>query len=217
MASIAEGHARLSGTLVGAILQVDNALRSPELLLGEVADVLLRLFWANGRLIKLRSLPSQRLQADNNRVEVLSLPKVHSLEGLLSGHAAGLSTLHEGVDVLHALEGHGGGLDLLDLTGLEGVNHLAQQLSVLQGFVEIVGVSRLVDVGACDDGDPFQALGGLLFAVFCVDLLEKSHIEEFEKQTELKIEEFEKQTEIKMYELLPAVLKRNGQTSHRIT
>lgn len=68
-------------------------------------------------------LPSQRLQADNNRVEVLSLPKVDSLESLLSGDAAGLSTLHEGVDVLHALEGHGGGLDLLDLTGLEGVNH----------------------------------------------------------------------------------------------
>lgn len=62
MASIAEGHARLSGTLVGAILQVDDALRSPELLLGEVTDILLRLFWANGRLSKLRSLKHKKIK-----------------------------------------------------------------------------------------------------------------------------------------------------------
>lgn len=68
-------------------------------------------------------LPAQRLQADNNRVKVLSFPEVDGLEGLLSGHATGLSSLHKGVDVFHALECHGGGLDLLDLTGLEGVNH----------------------------------------------------------------------------------------------
>lgn len=73
MASIAEGHARLSGTLVGAILQVDNALGSPELLLGEVADVLLRLFWANGRLIKLRSLK------DKNKTLYLCFFHVQSL------------------------------------------------------------------------------------------------------------------------------------------
>lgn len=82
-------------------------------------------------------LPSEGLDADDHRVKVLFLPQVNGLEGLLGGHAACLGSVHKVVDVFHALEGHAGGLDLLDMAGLQGVDDPVKNQS---------------DDGRCDGG-----------------------------------------------------------------
>lgn len=138
--------------------------------LGEVSDVLLGFLGSDGGLAELGSLPSEGLQTDHDGVEVLALPQVDGLEGLLGGNAAGLGAVHKLVDVLHALEGHLRLLDLLDLAGFQGVDQLAKQLAVLEHLVEIVHVSRLADVSSCDQGNPVQAFYSLLFAVLGIDL-----------------------------------------------
>lgn len=68
-----------------------------------------------------RYLSSQGLQADDHWVEVLPLPKVNSLEGLLSGDAHRAGAVQEGVDVLHALERHLWLVDFLHWSGLDFV------------------------------------------------------------------------------------------------
>lgn len=67
-------------------------------------------------------LPSKGLDTDDHSVKVLFLPQVNSLEGLFGGDAAALCSIHELVDIFHALEGHGGGLDLLDFSRLQGID-----------------------------------------------------------------------------------------------
>lgn len=67
-------------------------------------------------------LPAEGLQADDDRVEVLSLPQVDGLEGFLRGHAQRLDNLEENVDVLHALERHLTLVDLLHRAGLDVVH-----------------------------------------------------------------------------------------------
>lgn len=56
MARVAEGHACLVGALVGAVLQADDSVGGVQLLLGELADILLRLLGPDGSLSELAAL-----------------------------------------------------------------------------------------------------------------------------------------------------------------
>lgn len=115
-------------------------------------------------------LATQRLQADNHRVQILALPQVDALEGLLGGDTEVLGAREEGRDVLHALEGHFAVVDLLDGAGLQGVGQLAQDDAILEHLEEVVGVAGCVN-GLLGDGlDPLEALLGQLLAVLGVNL-----------------------------------------------
>lgn len=170
MSSVAKVDSALGRALVGTVLQRDDGLAGPQLLVRELALVLVRLLRSNRGLAVLAGLAAERLQADDHRVEVLSLPEVHGLEGFLWWHTELLRTLQEGRDVLHALERHLAGVDLLHRTGLDRVRQVTQENAVLENFVEVVHLPGCVDRFAGDLLDPFQTLGGQFFAVLGVDL-----------------------------------------------
>lgn len=170
MSSVAEVDSTLGRTLVGAVLQRDDCLAGTHLFVAELTLVLVRLFGPDGRLSILSGFSAKRLKADDYRVEVLPFPQVDGLEGFLWWYAELLGALEEGGDVLHALEGHLAGVDLLDRTGFDRVGEVTQQDAILEHFVEIVHLAGGVDGFAGDFLDPFQTFCGELFAVFGVDL-----------------------------------------------
>lgn len=170
MSSVAKVDATLGRTLVGTVLQRNDRLSCPQLFVGELAFVLVRLLGSDRWLSVLAGLATERLQADDHRVEVLPLPEVHRLEGFLWWHAKLLRTLQEGRDVLHALERHLAGVDLLHRSGFDRVGQVTQQHAVLEHLVEVVHLAGCVDRFAGDLLDPFQTFGGQFFAVLGVDL-----------------------------------------------
>lgn len=170
MSSVAKVDATLGRALVGTVLQRDDGLAGPQLLVRELALVLVGLLRSDRRLAVLAGLATQRLQADDHRVEVLPFPEVHRLEGFLWGHAELLRTLQEGRDVLHALERHLAGVDLLHRAGLDRVGQVTQQHAFLEHLVEVVHLAGCVDRLARHLLDPFQTFRGQLFAVLGVDL-----------------------------------------------
>lgn len=170
MSSVAKVDAALGRTLVGTVLERDDGLAGPQLLVGELALVLVRFLGSDRGLAVLAGLATQRLQADHNRVKVLPFPQVHRLEGFLRGHAELLGALEERRDVLHALERHLARVDLLHRAGLDRVRQVTQQHAVLEHLVEVVHLAAGVDRLPGDLLDPFQTFGGQLFAVFGVDL-----------------------------------------------
>lgn len=170
MSSVAKVDAALGRALVRSVLQRDDGLAGPQLLVRELALVLVRLLRPDRRLAVLAGLATERLQADHHRVEVLPLPQVHRLEGFLRRHAKLLRALQERRDVLHALERHLARVDLLDRAGLDRVRQVAQQNAVLEHLVEVVHLAARVDRLPGDLLDPIQTLGGQLFAVLGVDL-----------------------------------------------
>lgn len=96
--------------------------------------------------------------------DVLLLVQINGLENVLVGYTVGLQGLLEVVDVLHHLELATGRVDLGNGTGLDGVDQIAQNLSVLEHI--IVGLaSRELD---SNDGlNPclgFLILNGITFA-----------------------------------------------------
>lgn len=95
MPGVAKVNSALGRALVRPVLQRDHILASLQLLLAEVAHVLLGLLGSDGRFAKVSGLPAQRLQADNDRVQVLTLPQVHALEGLLRWHSHLLGNFEE--------------------------------------------------------------------------------------------------------------------------
>ncbi|KAF4518353.1 hypothetical protein B566_EDAN007080, partial [Ephemera danica] len=142
VSGVAEVDARLVGTLVAAVLQRDDTLTRSHLLLAELSHVLVSLLGSNaGQTVvaslrkysrnesrnKQASLCSPMLvlseNANDDGVEVLSLPQVDGLEGFLRGHAQLARHVQERVDVLHALEGHGALVDFLDAARLHLVHH----------------------------------------------------------------------------------------------
>lgn len=170
MSGVAKVDATLGCALVGAVLQRDDRLSGPELFVAELALVLVRFLWSDRRLAILTGFSAERLQADDHRVQVLPFPQVDGLEEFLRWNAELLGRLQEGGDVLHALEGHLAGVDLLDRSGIDCVGQVTQQDTVLQHLVEVVHLAGGVDRFAGDFLDPFQALGCELLAVFGVDL-----------------------------------------------
>lgn len=170
MSSVAKVDATLGRTLVGTVLQRDDRLSCPQLLVRELALVLVRLLGSDRWLSVLAGLAAKRLQADDHRVEVLPFPEVHRLEGFLWWYAKLLRTLQEGRDVLHALERHLAGVDLLHRSGFDRVGQVTQQHAVLEHLVEVVHLAGCVDRFAGDLLDPFQTFGGQFFAVLGVDL-----------------------------------------------
>lgn len=80
---VAKVNSALGSALVRAILQRDHILTSLELLIAELAHVLLRLLRSDRRLSHVMRFPAQRLQANDDGVQVLSLPQVYALERLL--------------------------------------------------------------------------------------------------------------------------------------
>lgn len=170
MSGVAEVDTTLGRSLVGTVLQRDHGLTGTHLLVAELAFVLVGFLGSDRWLAILTGFPAQRLQADDYRVEVLPFPQVHGLEGLLRWNAELLGTLEEGRDVLHALEGHLAGVDLLDRTGFDRVGQVTQQDAILEHLVEVVHLAGGVDRFAGHFLDPFQTFRGELFAVFGVDL-----------------------------------------------
>lgn len=170
MSGVAKVDATLGRTLVGAVLQRDDRLSGPHLLVRELALVLVRLLRADRWLAVLTGLPAQRLDADDDRVQVLPLPQIHRLEGFLRGDAELFRTLQEGGNVLHALKRHLAGVDLLHRTGVDRVGQVAQDHAVLEHLVEIVHLTGGVDRLARHLLDPFQTFGGEFFAVLVVYL-----------------------------------------------
>lgn len=170
MSSVAKVDATLGRTLVGTVLQRNDGLSRPQLLVRELALVLVRFLGPNRRFAVFAGLATKRLQADDHRVEILPLPEVHRLEGFLWWHAKLLRTLQEGRNVLHALERHLAGVDLLHRSGFDRVGQVTQQHAVLEHLVEVVHLAGCVDRLAGDLLDPFQTFGGQFFAVLGVDL-----------------------------------------------
>lgn len=170
MSGVAKVDATLGCTLVGAVLQRDDRLSGPQLFIAELAFVLVRFLRSDRRLAILTGFPAERLKADHHRVQVLPFPQVHGLEEFLRGNAKLFRPLQEGGNVLHALEGHLAGVDLLDRAGIDRVGQVTQQDAILEHLVEVVHLAGGVDRFAGDFLDPFQTLGSELFAVFGVDL-----------------------------------------------
>lgn len=170
MSGVAKVDTTLGRSLVGTVLQRDDCLSGTHLLVTELAFVLVRFLWSDRWLSILTSFSAKRLKADDYRVEVLPFPQVNSLEGFLWWNSELLGTLEESGDVLHALEGHLAGVDLLDRTGFDRVGEVTQQDAILEHLVEVVHLAGGVDRFASDFLDPFQTFGCELFAVFGVDL-----------------------------------------------
>lgn len=135
---VAKIDAWLSGTFVWSILKWDDILASLHLLVGEVANIFLSFFWSNAwfakvvslkknKLINIRSLKlfmsthfsAQRLQADDDRVQVLTLPQINRLECLLNWNTECLRTLKESRNIFHTLESHFTLVDFLHRAGLQ--------------------------------------------------------------------------------------------------
>lgn len=170
MSGVAKVDATLGRSLVGAVLQRDDRLSGSELFIAELTFVLVRFLRADRRLAILTGFPAERLQADDHRVQVLPFPQVDGLEEFLRGNAELFRRLQEGGNVLHALEGHLAGVDLLDCTGVDRVGQITQQDTVLEHLVEVVHLAGGVDRLGGHFFDPIQTLGCELFAVFGVDL-----------------------------------------------
>jgi len=170
VAGVTEAHAGLRSALVAAVLQVHDALARSQLLLRELTHVAGCLLGPDAGLAEFRSLPAEGLQTDNDAVEVLPLPQVDGLEGLRVRHPERLGVGREGVDVLHALEGHGARLDLLHGSRLQYVDQTAEHLTVPEDLEEVVRIPFGADVLPENFLDPVQRLFGRLLRVLGVDL-----------------------------------------------
>lgn len=115
--------------------------------------------------LSLSYLATQRLQADDDRVEILTLPEIDTLECLLSGYTKVLGTLQESRNVLHALEGHFTLVDLLNAAGLQCVGQFAQDHTILEHLKEVFRIARCVNRLRRNSLNPFQGLLCELLAV----------------------------------------------------
>lgn len=150
----------LSGSLVLSHLQTQVSLAGPQLLLGELTLVLVshlgsqagsgvlgvQLGLKDNSPISIRSYnKSQRptyqtrqsVQAQGDLGNVALLEQISSLEDLLLWHSVLLDASLEPLDVLHQLEVGSLLLDLLDGSGSNGVDQLAQDNAVLQHILVI--------------------------------------------------------------------------------
>jgi len=152
---VTEVLAGLVGSLVGSVLQVDNALSGPQLLLCELTLVLVGLFgsenWSAPLRVNLgRSAESEDALRDLD--DVAFLPEVDGLEDVYLGHSVLLAGLLELVDVLHQLELSSSRVDLRDAPWHHLVYQLAENLSVSESiFIWKVGESF-----SCDGFNPFD-------------------------------------------------------------
>lgn len=126
MSGVAEVDATLGRALVGTVLQRDDCLTGAHLLIAELAFVLVGFLRSDRSLSVFAGFSAKRLQTDDYRVEVLPLPQVNGLERFLWWYTELFGTLEEGGDVLHALEGHFAGVDLLDRAGFDRVGKIAE-------------------------------------------------------------------------------------------
>lgn len=160
MSGVPEIDPALISTLIATILETDYALTSPQLLFGEVANILVSFLWSDARLTVVASLPAERLEADNHGVEILPLPEVNSLEGLLRWDAERSRRFEERVYILHAFERKRGLVHFLHGTLLDFVHQFAKEDAILQGLKEVVHVPVGIYVFAGDRLDPFQTFLG---------------------------------------------------------
>lgn len=142
MSGVAKVDTTLGRSLVGTVLQRDDCLSGTHLLVTELAFVLVRFLWSDRWLSILTGFSAKRLKADDYRVEVLPFPQVNGLEGFLWWNSELLGTLEESGDVLHALEGHLAGVDLLDRTGFDRVGEVTQQLNRKHLLVQFKSTSQ---------------------------------------------------------------------------
>lgn len=151
----------LGGSLILSHLQTQVSLASPQLLLGELALVLVsHLGSQTGSIVlgvqlglKVKQYPinirndntSQRtthqsrqsVQAQGDLSNVALLEQISSLEDLLLWHSVLLDASLEPLDVLHQLEVGSLLLDLLHGSGGNSVDQLAQDNAVLQHILVI--------------------------------------------------------------------------------
>lgn len=139
MAGVAEVLAGLIGALVGAHLEVDDALAGAELLIGEVALVLLGGLGANEGTLELGvevASTSNSHQALGDLGNVAAFVQIDGLEDVDFWNTPGLAGLLESVDVLHLLELTAGGVDLGDAAGHELVHEVAEDNAILENIFD---------------------------------------------------------------------------------
>lgn len=96
--------------------------------------------------------------------DVLLLVQINGLENVLVWHTVRLQGLLEVVDVLHHLELATGRVDLGNGTGLDGVDQIAQNLTVLEHIVVGLAGGELGSNDGLDPGLGFLILSGITFA-----------------------------------------------------
>lgn len=170
MSGIAEIKSTLVGSLVGSVLEGDDSVSGSQLLLRELAFILFSFLGSNGRLAILGCLTTESLEADDDRVEILPLPQVDGLEELLRWHAECLGRFQERVNVFHTLEGHFALLNALDDARLHNIGQFAQESSITQVLVNVIGISGGVVRFTGQLTDPFEYFLSVLLAVFAIDL-----------------------------------------------
>lgn len=167
---VTEVHAASVGALVGTVLQVDDALTGAQLILGEVALVLI------GRLgSKERSGPfgvqvagaAKSHDALSDLGDVSPLVQVDSLKDINVGHAVVSDGGLEFVDILHHLELTAGGVDLGNGAWLQLVHQSAQDGTIAEHLLEGARLQTLAEHGL----DPAEHLSLKLGITLASDLV----------------------------------------------
>lgn len=148
---VAEVLAALSGALVGAHLEVDDALASAQLLLRPFALLFLGGLGSQAGSVVLGvsvAGTADGHQALGDLGNVPLLPQVDGLEDVNLGHAPGLGSVLEVRDVLHELELAAAGVDLGDATGHQLVHQVAEDGAVAENVSEVTVGEGLSKNGA---------------------------------------------------------------------
>lgn len=136
---IAEVLSGLVGSLVGAILKVDNALTRSELLVGEFSLVLFGWLGSDERSgefgMKVASSSNSK-ETLHNLGDVTSLIKINRLKHVNFRHTPSLARLLETVDVFHLFELSARGIDLGDAFGNKLIHEVAENNSILKNVLE---------------------------------------------------------------------------------
>lgn len=176
MSSVSKVNTTLVSTLVAAVLQAYNTLASPQLLLGKVTNIFVRLFGSDTWFAIVPSLSTERLQTNHNGIKVLPLPEIDGLEGLLSWDAECPRGFQEGVYIFHALECEASFVNFLHRPVFDIVYQFAKKHPVPQGLVKIVHVPSCAYILARDRFYPFQTFLRQFLAVFTVNEFQRPQI-----------------------------------------
>lgn len=157
MASVTEVKTRGVGALVGTVLQVDYTLTTTELLLREVALVLLSWLWSQERTgpfwVHVASAAESH-DALGDLWDVATFIEIDSLEAINIWDTVVLDGSLELVDVFHHLELSTGGVDLGNGAWLEFVHQSAENRAVAENLLE----GALGEALAEDGFDPAENL-----------------------------------------------------------
>lgn len=192
MSCVSEIDAWLVSTFVWSVLKRYYILTSFKLFIGEVANILLSFFWSDSRFSEVVSLKTKKvntfnylnnwkdsncaylspqwLQANHDRIQILTFPQINWLERLLNRDSEFFCIRQESWNIFHTLECHFTLVYFLHWSWLKSVCQFAKDNSILEDFIKVVHVSGRVDWLAGDLLDPFQAFICKFIAVFWINL-----------------------------------------------